>query len=60
MRRFFIYLIVCLASIVAMAQPDLARQQLAANHNRSGSNHYAYPYPAQPLPKLTPAPAAVG
>ncbi|MBQ3323413.1 MAG: histidine acid phosphatase [Muribaculaceae bacterium] len=57
MRRFFIYFIMCLASIGAIAQPELAQQQLAANHNRSGSNHYAYPYPAQELPKLTPAPA---
>jgi hypothetical protein len=40
-----------------MAQPDLAQKQLVANHNLSGSNHYAYPYPAQELPKLTPAPA---
>ena len=46
-----------LAALVAMAQPDLAERQLAANHNRSGSNHYAYPFPAQQLPKLTPAPA---
>lgn len=57
MRRIFFYFILCVASIVAMAQPELAQQQLAANHNRSGSNHYAYPYPAQELPKLTPAPA---
>ena len=57
MRRFFLYLIMCAAALVAMAQPTIAEQQLAANHNRSGSNHYAYPYPAQPLPKLTPAPA---
>lgn len=56
MRRIFIYLIMCVATLVAMAQPEVAEQQLAANHNRSGSNHYAYPYPAQELPKLTPAP----
>lgn len=32
--------------------------QLAANPDRSGSNHYAYPYPADaPLPALTAAPA---
>ena len=47
----------CVASIAAMAQSEIAQQQLAANHNSSGSNHYAYPYPAQGLPKLTPAPA---
>ena len=47
----------CIASIGAMAQPTVAERQLAANHNRSGSNHYAYPFPAQPLPQLTPAPA---
>ena len=57
MRRFFLYLIMCAAALVAMAQPTIAEQQLAANHNRSGSNHFAYPYPAQELPKLTPAPA---
>ncbi|MBR5639038.1 MAG: histidine acid phosphatase [Muribaculaceae bacterium] len=37
-----------------MAQPELAQQQLAANHNRSASNHYAYP--SEQLPQLTPAP----
>lgn len=57
MRRFFIYLIMCIVSIGAMAQSEIAQQQIAVNHNRSGSNHYAYPYPAQELPKLTPAPA---
>ena len=57
MRRFFIYIIMCAASIAAMAQTEVAQQQIAANHNRSGSNHYAYPYPAQGLPKLTAAPA---
>lgn len=57
MRRVFLYFILCVASIGALAQPHLAEQQLATNHNRSGSNHYAYPYPAQELPKLTPAPA---
>lgn len=57
MRRVFLYLILSVASIGALAQPHLAKQQLAVNHNRSGSNHYAYPYPAQELPKLTPAPA---
>lgn len=56
MRKVFLYLIICVASIGAMAQPELAQQQLATNHNRSASNHYAYPYPAQELPKLTPAP----
>ena len=56
MRKVFLYLIMCAATLVAMAQPNLAEQQLAANHNRSGSNHYAYPYPAQELPQLTPAP----
>ena len=45
----------CVASMMAMAQPQLAQQQLAANHNRSASNHYAYP--AEQLPQLTPAPA---
>lgn len=40
-----------------MAQTSLAQQQIAELPNRSGSNHYAYPYPAQPLPQLTPAPA---
>lgn len=57
MSRFLIYILMCIASLGAMAQPELAQQQLIANHNRSGSNHYAYPYPAQPLPQLTPAPA---
>ncbi|MBP5688075.1 MAG: histidine acid phosphatase [Muribaculaceae bacterium] len=57
MRKFFIYLLMCVASIGAMAQSELAQQQLAANHNRSGSNHYAYPYPSEQLPQLTPAPA---
>lgn len=56
MRRLLLFLVLC-ATVVAMAQPDLAERQLAANHNRSGSNHYAYPFPAQQLPKLTPAPA---
>lgn len=46
----------CVATLVAMAQPELAQQQLAANHNRSGSNHFAYPYPSEQLPQLTPAP----
>ena len=46
----------CVASLMAMAQPQLAQQQLAANHNRSGSNHYAYPFPSASQPKLTPAP----
>lgn len=46
----------CVATMVAIAQPELAQQQLAANHNRSASNHYAYPYPSESLPKLTPAP----
>ena len=44
-----------IVSVATWAQPQLAQQQLAANHNRSGSNHYAYP--TQELPKLTPAPA---
>lgn len=57
MRRIFIYIIMCAASIATMAQTEVAQQQIAANHNRSGSNHYAYPYPAQVLPKLTAAPA---
>ena len=56
-RKALYLLTLCVASIGAMAQPSIAEQQLAANHNRSGSNHYAYPYPAQQLPKLTPAPA---
>ena len=56
MKRITFFLFF-LAALVAMAQPDLAERQLAANHNRSGSNHYAYPFPAQQLPKLTPAPA---
>lgn len=56
MKRITFFLFV-LVALVAMAQPDLAERQLAANHNRSGSNHYAYPFPAQQLPKLTPAPA---
>lgn len=47
----------CVATLGAMAQPELAEQRIAANLNRSASNHYAYPYPAQPLPQLTPAPA---
>ena len=33
-----------------------ARQEILDNFNRSGSNHYAYPYPANPLPALTAAP----
>ena len=57
MRRVFISLIMCVAAIGAMAQPQLAQQQLVANHNRSASNHYAYPYPAEQPPQLTPAPA---
>lgn len=57
MRKVFLYIILCVVSLGAMAQPELAQQQLATDHNRSGSNHYAYPYPAQELPKLTPAPA---
>ena len=56
MRKVFIFLIMCVATLVAMAQPELAQQQLAANHNRSGSNHFAYPYPSEQLPQLTPAP----
>ena len=56
MKRITFFLFV-LVALVSMAQPDLAERQLAANHNRSGSNHYAYPFPAQQLPKLTPAPA---
>ena len=57
MRKIFLYLLISIVSIAAMAQSEIAQQQIAANPNRSGSNHYAYPYPAQELPKLTPAPA---
>ena len=57
MRKVFLYLLLCVISIGAMAQSEIAQQQIAANHNLSGSNHYAYPYPAQELPKLTPTPA---
>lgn len=57
MARLFIYIIMCIASLGAIAQPGIAEQRIAANFNRSASNHYAYPYPAQPLPQLTPAPA---
>ncbi len=56
MRKIFLSLLICIASIGAMAQSEIARQQLAANPNRCGSNHFAYPYPAQQLPELTPAP----
>jgi len=55
-RKLFLFLLMSAASIAMMAQPEIARHQLEANHNLSGSNHYAYPYPAQPLPELTPAP----
>lgn len=49
-------LLLLLAATVAGAQPHDARHEILSNFNRSGSNHYAYPYPANPLPALTAAP----
>lgn len=45
----------CAAWVGAMAQPNLAKQQLAANHNRSGSNHFAYPVSTVTKPAQAPA-----
>ena len=55
MRKVFLCLILCVVSIGTMAQPEIAQQQLAANHNRSASNHYAYPTEALGKPSQAPA-----
>jgi len=55
MRRLFLYLLICTCAATAFAQSK-AESQIKAIHDRSGSNHYAYPYPEKKLPELTPAP----
>ena len=55
MKHLLTILLTLAACLAATAQN--ACDQIAANPNRCGSNHYAYPYPAEALPQLTDAPA---
>ena len=49
--------LILLLAFALGASAQTAKQEIAARPTLSASNHAAYPYPAQPLPRLTAAPA---
>ena len=57
MKRIYVFILLAAASVLTLQAVD-PRTELGTNPDRSASNHYAYPYPAdKTLPQLTPAPA---
>lgn len=59
MKKYFsIFALFSLLTLTVIAQTATPQEEVTSNYNRSGSNHYAYPIPAdKPVPQLTAAPA---
>ena len=58
MRKFFFSILACCLTLVVCAQTASPQEEVTNNYNRSASNHYAYPIPADmAAPGLTAAPA---
>ena len=53
MKRIYVFILLAAASVLTLQAVD-PRTELGTNPDRSASNHYAYPYPAdKTLPQLT-------
>lgn len=58
MKKFSLFAIFGLLTLFVTLQAATPQEEVTSNYNRSGSNHYAYPIPADmPVPELSAAPA---
>lgn len=58
MKKFSLFAIFGLLALFVTLQAATPQEEVTSNYNRSGSNHYAYPIPADmPVPELSAAPA---
>lgn len=58
MKKLSLFAIFGLLALFVTLQAATPQEEVTSNYNRSGSNHYAYPIPADmPVPELSAAPA---